>query len=123
MNGICWNRFSLFVFLPLVLAGCMKDSSSQALGTLERDRVTFSATANEIIRELPVKEGSTVKQGDTLVILDSKNQQAVLAHAVAEQSKAEASLLRLTNGERPEDIAAGSTSQSREGSGPINGCG
>ncbi|MGF1739450.1 HlyD family secretion protein [Photobacterium satsumensis] len=84
----------------------MKDSSSQALGTLERDRVTFSATANEIIRELPVKEGSTVKQGDTLVILDSKNQQAVLAHAVAEQSKAEASLLRLTNGERPEDIAA-----------------
>ena len=106
MNGIFCNRFMTFLFLPLLLVGCMKDSSHQALGTLERDRVTFTATASEIIRELPTKEGSVVKQGDVLVKLDSKNQQAVLAHAVAEQSQAEAYLLRLTNGERPEDIAA-----------------
>ncbi|MDF4701982.1 hypothetical protein P3528_25060, partial [Vibrio parahaemolyticus] len=38
--------------------------------------------------------------------LDTKNQEAVLAHAVAEQAKADAYLLKLTNGERPEDIAA-----------------
>ena len=106
MKGSFCVRIIFLLFVPLLLAGCLKDSPSQALGTLERDRVTFSATANEIIRELPVKEGSTVQQGDVLVRLDSKNQQAILAHAIAEQSKAEAYLLRLTNGERPEDIAA-----------------
>ena len=106
MKGSFCVRIIFLLFVPLLLAGCLKNSPRQALGTLERDRVTFSATANEIIRELPVKEGSTVKQGDVLVRLDSKNQQAILAHAIAEQSKAEAYLLRLTNGERPEDIAA-----------------
>lgn len=106
MKGSFCERITIILFFPLLLAGCMREPSSQALGTLERDRVTFSATANEIIRDLPVREGNTVKQGDVLVRLDSKNQQAILAHAIAEQSKAEAYLQRLTNGERPEDIAA-----------------
>jgi len=89
-----------------MLTACSPIEKQKALGTLERDRVTFSATANEIIRQLPVKEGSLVKQGDVLVRLDTKNQQALLAHAIAEQAKADAYLLKLTNGERPEDIAA-----------------
>ncbi|MBE4592946.1 hypothetical protein BOO24_11255 [Vibrio navarrensis] len=100
-------RHLLFATLVLTaLTACSSDSKPQALGTLERDRVTFTATANEIIRELPIKEGSAVAQGDVLVRLDSKNQQAVLARALAEKAKAQASLLKLTNGERPEDIAA-----------------
>ncbi|MBG0755485.1 HlyD family secretion protein [Vibrio cidicii] len=100
-------RHLLFATLVLTaLTACTSDSKPQALGTLERDRVTFTATANEIIRELPVKEGSAVAQGDVLVRLDSKNQQAMLARALAEKAKAQASLLKLTNGERPEDIAA-----------------
>ncbi|HDY7915625.1 TPA: HlyD family efflux transporter periplasmic adaptor subunit [Vibrio vulnificus] len=99
------NRL-ICVWALLALTACTTESTSQALGTLERDRVTFTATANEIIRELPVKEGQMVSQGDVLVKLDSKNQQAVLARALAEQSKAQAYLLKLTNGERPEDIAS-----------------
>ncbi|EPE6900860.1 MULTISPECIES: HlyD family secretion protein [Vibrio] len=89
-----------------LLTACSKDDGQQALGTLERDRVTFTATSNEIIRALPIKEGSQVTEGEVLVQLDTKNQEAVLAHAVAEQAKADAYLLKLTNGERPEDIAA-----------------
>ncbi|WP_070964153.1 HlyD family secretion protein [Vibrio sonorensis] len=100
-------RHILLVLFPLLILGCHQDTSTQALGTLERDRVTFSATAGEIIRELPVKEGEAVNQGQVLVRLDSRNQEAVLAHAVAEQSRAEAYLDKLSNGERPEDIAAG----------------
>ncbi|MGV2987890.1 HlyD family secretion protein [Vibrio sp. E150_011] len=99
---------SFFLVLPLALAllGCQDEEHSKALGTLERDRITFSATGSEIIRALPIREGSTVNTGDVLVKLDTKRQEAILAHAIAEQAKASAYLLRLTNGERPEDIAA-----------------
>ena len=90
----------------VILQGCGSDKGDEALGTLERDRVTFSATSNEIIRALPIKEGSEVKVGDVLVQLDTKNQNAILAHAIANAAKAQAYLLRLTNGERPEDIAS-----------------
>ncbi|MDW2052486.1 biotin/lipoyl-binding protein, partial [Vibrio sp. 977] len=98
--------------IALLSAGS-KDNTHQALGTLKRDRVTFTATSNEIIRALPVKEGSLVSEGEVLVQLDTKNQQAVLAHAVAEQANAGAYLLKFTNGERPEDIVVASARVAR----------
>ncbi|WP_418103170.1 HlyD family secretion protein [Vibrio harveyi] len=100
------KRIILGTFVITLLTACSKDDGQQALGTLERDRVTFSATSSEIIRALPIKEGSQVTEGEVLVQLDTKNQEAILARAVAEQAKADAYLLKLTNGERPEDIAA-----------------
>ncbi|GAB7226632.1 HlyD family efflux transporter periplasmic adaptor subunit [Vibrio rotiferianus] len=100
------KRIILGTLALTLLTACTKDNNQQALGTLERDRVTFTATSSEIIRALPIKEGSQVTEGEVLVQLDTKNQEAVLAHAVAEQAKADAYLLKLTNGERPEDIAA-----------------
>lgn len=96
----------LILLIVILLAGCTPSSGQQALGTIERDRITFTATSNEIIRALPTKEGSQVNVGDVLVKLDDKSQQAILAQAVAQKAKAQAYLLRLTNGERPEDIAA-----------------
>ncbi|EKO3863644.1 HlyD family efflux transporter periplasmic adaptor subunit [Vibrio harveyi] len=100
------KRIILSTFVITLLTACSKDDGQQALGTLERDRVTFTATSSEIIRALPIKEGSQVTEGEVLVQLDTKNQEAILARAVAEQAKADAYLLKLTNGERPEDIAA-----------------
>ncbi|WP_447472043.1 HlyD family secretion protein [Vibrio harveyi] len=100
------KRIILGTFVITLLTACSKDDDQQALGTLERDRVTFTATSSEIIRALPIKEGSQVTEGEVLVQLDTKNQEAILARAVAEQAKADAYLLKLTNGERPEDIAA-----------------
>lgn len=100
------KRIILGTLALTLLTACSKDDGQQALGTLERDRVTFTTTSSEIIRALPIKEGSQVTEGEVLVQLDTKNQEAVLAHAVAEQAKADAYLLKLTNGERPEDIAA-----------------
>ncbi|WP_028108195.1 HlyD family secretion protein [Ferrimonas futtsuensis] len=97
--------FSLFLSLPL-LAACSGDGASMALGTLERDRVILTATANQIVRSTPIAEGSPVHQGDVLVVLDDTQQKAIVARARAEVAKANAYLLRLTNGERPEDIAA-----------------
>ncbi|MGI3027319.1 HlyD family secretion protein, partial [Vibrio cholerae] len=99
--------------LILLLSGCSQDSENQALGTLERDRVTFSATSNEIIRQLPITEGSEVHVGDVLVKLDDASQQAMVAQAIAQRAKADAYLAKLTNGERPEDIAVAQARVSR----------
>lgn len=102
-------RILLPLSLPLVvslLTACQPDNRGMALGTLERDRVLLTATANEIVRALPVAEGSRVEEGSLLVQLDDRRQQAVLARARAEEASAMAALARMTNGERPEDIAA-----------------
>ncbi|EOW6614565.1 HlyD family secretion protein [Vibrio fluvialis] len=99
--------------LILLLSGCSQDSENQALGTLERDRVTFSATSNEIIRQLPITEGREVHVGDVLVKLDDASQQAMVAQAIAQRAKADAYLAKLTNGERPEDIAVAQARVSR----------
>ncbi|GAB6260001.1 HlyD family secretion protein [Photobacterium sp. R1] len=100
------GNWGIAVMIALLLTGCNRASNSQALGTLERDRITLTATATEIIRVMPVEEGQPVKAGEVLVRLDTTRQAAVLAQAKAQQVKAEAYLLRLTNGERVEDIAA-----------------
>ncbi|WP_158120719.1 HlyD family secretion protein [Vibrio metoecus] len=99
------QSFSIAALFVLLLSACTPEVPPQALGTLERDRITFSATSNEIIRELPKDEGAFVKVGDVLVKLDTRTQSALLNQAMAQQAKAQASLSKLTNGERPEDLA------------------
>ena len=67
----------------LLLASCANKSTNEALGTLERDRIVLKATANEIILEQPVPEGTKVTAGTLLVQLDDTRQQAVVARAQA----------------------------------------
>ena len=90
----------------VIACGCDTQPPAQALGTIERDRVTLTATSSEVITHLPIREGEQVQIGDVLVQLDTRKQKTVLAKAKSEQAKASAYLLRLTNGERPQDIAA-----------------
>jgi HlyD family secretion protein len=106
-------RFAFISLIVLSILGCDQNAPSQALGTLERDRVILTATANEIVRELPIKEGQYIEKGDVLVKLDTTQQHAILARAKADEAKADAYLLRLTNGERVEDIAAAQAQLSR----------
>lgn len=76
-----------------------------ALGVLARDRVALTATASEIVVDLPVAEGTAVTAGDTLVQLDPTLQNAKLSLAQAELEKAQATLLKLRVGPREEEIA------------------
>ncbi len=91
--------------LPAVLDRCSASDTSVALGVLARDRVALTATASEIIVDLPVAEGSVVMAGDTLVQLDPTLQTAKLNLAQAELEKAKATLLKLQVGPREEEIA------------------
>lgn len=76
-----------------------------ALGTLERDRVALTATAAEVLVDLPVAQGSPVTPGTVLARLDPTQQQAVVNQARAEVQKARANLEKLQNGAREEEIA------------------
>jgi HlyD family secretion protein len=101
-------RLLSVIVIALLLQACSGESANQALGTLERDRIILKATANEIILQQPVPEGTMVTAGTLLVQLDDARQQAIVARATAEVRQAEAVLEELRNGARPEDIAAAS---------------
>jgi HlyD family secretion protein len=97
--------------LPALLAGffltgCTGEVPRMALGTLEQDRITLSATAGEIITAEPVSEGATVQAGDLLVQLDDTLQQAAIRRTEAEIAAQQALLEKLQNGPRPQEIAA-----------------
>jgi len=90
----------------LCLCACTGDNADEALGTLERDRIIHKATANEIIVDQPIPEGTMVSKGSLLVQLDDRRQKAVVARAEAELARANAQLEELRNGARAEDVAA-----------------
>ncbi|WP_339672368.1 HlyD family efflux transporter periplasmic adaptor subunit [Dasania marina] len=94
------------VLVFLVITGCDNAANNIALGTLERDRIAHTATANEIIVALPIPQGSVVKQGMLLVKLDDQLQKAQLAIAAANVAKAEANLEKLRHGARKEELAS-----------------
>lgn len=100
------TRLSLAIVAPALIAGCLDTEQPLALGTLERDRVALTATAAEIVLELPVAEGSPVTKGTLLVQLDDRQQHAEVERAKAQVAQAEAHLQQLRNGPRDQDIAA-----------------
>lgn len=83
-----------------------EENAHLALGTLERDRVTLSATAPEIITSQPVAEGSAVTKGTLLVQLDDVLQKASIQKVEADIAQQEANLEKLRNGVRTEEITA-----------------
>ena len=54
----------------VILAACDGRPQDIALGTLERDRIAHTATTNEVVTALPVKQGGLVTKGTVLVKLD-----------------------------------------------------
>ncbi len=90
----------------VLLSGCDNDGQNIALGTLERNRIAHTATANEVVVELPVTQGSLVTKGTVLVRLDDTLQSAQVSKAKAEVAQARANLEKLRNGARKEDVAA-----------------
>ncbi|MDN4502381.1 HlyD family efflux transporter periplasmic adaptor subunit [Alteromonadaceae bacterium BrNp21-10] len=101
MRFVCITLLSIFT-----LTGCNETSHSVALGTLERDRIALTATANEVITALPVQAGSLVTAGTVLVTLDDTLQSAQVEKAKAELAMAQANLEKLRHGARVEEVAS-----------------
>lgn len=90
----------------VILTACDGHPQNIALGTLERDRIAHTATTNEVVTELPVKQGSQVTKGTVLVKLDETLQTAQVNKAAAQVAQAEAHLEKLRSGAREEEVAA-----------------
>ena len=98
-------RYNLFVIL-ILLSACNQRPANIALGTLERDRIAHTATANEVVTALPIPQGSMVTKGNLLVQLDNTLQKANVTKAEAEVAQAEANLEKLRSGARIEEVDA-----------------
>ena len=101
----CTKVLSVMV-LSLLLIACGQSNSGLIPGTLERDRVTLTAPASEVITALPVKEGAPITTGQVLVQLNNTKQSATLKKVIAVEQEAKITLEKLLNGERDEDIQA-----------------
>jgi HlyD family secretion protein len=91
--------------LFLFLTACEQNSESMALGTLERARISHSATTNEVVIALPVAQGEQVSEGTVLVQLDDTQQKAQVLRSSAEVTQARVTLEKLRAGAREEEIA------------------
>ncbi|TLU61292.1 HlyD family efflux transporter periplasmic adaptor subunit [Thalassotalea litorea] len=101
-------RQTLVCIFAFFLIACEPRQSHVALGTLERDRIAHTATINEVLIDLPVAQGSLVAKGTVLAKLDDTAQKAEVARSHADVAEAMASLDKLRNGAREEEVAAAS---------------
>ena len=92
------------LILTAACAGIKNKSEIQASGTIEAREVNVSARVSGQVREIRIEEGSRVKTGDILVLLDHDSLDIQLRQAQAGVTLAEAQLNLLRLGARPEDL-------------------
>jgi HlyD family secretion protein len=89
--------FTLCTAAALTLLSCSKSTGSAAVrasGTIEATEVDVAAQVTGQVRELLVGEGSNVKQGDTLALLDHVPAEASISQARANLALAQANARR-----------------------------
>ena len=100
-------------FIALLNIGCGSGNdknSIEATGTIETVDVVLSSKTNGEIKELRINEGERVKQGDTVLIIDTETLQLQLRQQESGAAMSHAQLDLLRNGARKEDIALAASS-------------
>ncbi len=101
MRSTCFT-----IFAAVTLFGCDRGRPYLLPGTIERDRIEISAETTDPITERRVREGQTVKLGDTLILQDTSIARAQLDGAQADIAQRQAQLSERTAGARAENRAA-----------------
>jgi HlyD family secretion protein len=99
--------WTLFLVLPALLAsGCSSGdkNSVEASGTIEGTDVNVGTEVAGRVQNVRVDEGSLVKQGDTLLIIDDTEYQIQLRQATANLESYEAAYRLALAGSREEDV-------------------
>ncbi len=108
MNFIQSSKKKYFLISFLVLFfGCSSSDDEQILasGTIETTEVTINAKVGGQVLKLFVDEGSDVKMGDTLAIIDRSDLEIQLEQAKANLHAEEAQYKLIVQGTREEDVA------------------
>ncbi|QLH53997.1 MAG: hypothetical protein CH6_2563 [Candidatus Kapaibacterium sp.] len=100
------KKIIVLLLLSLTLSCSHQNSKGfiEASGIIEATEILISSKVNSQVLNLLVDEGSDVRKGDTLAILDSENYQYQYEQALASESSAKAQLELLRKGARIEDI-------------------
>jgi len=100
------KKFYILMIVGL-LSSCAEESQDGVLqGYVEGRQLNLAPRAAGILTTLNVLEGDKVSSGTLLFSVDSERAQAKLDEAVAASAAAEAQLLNLQKGGRPEEIRA-----------------
>lgn len=96
----------VFLFIILSLLGCSNSDDNEifASGTIEAVEVTIAAKVGGEILKLNVDEGTYVKKGDTLALIDHSDFDIQLKQAKANADAAEAQYKMAVRGSRQEDL-------------------
>ncbi len=98
------KQISFIFFLILLTTACKPNSTPQALGVIEKDRVTLMAKASESLKAVYVQEGDWVEEGQLLLEFDTTKQELIVKKAQANVQALKAQLLKLEQGAQIEDI-------------------
>ncbi|HTK82727.1 MAG TPA: efflux RND transporter periplasmic adaptor subunit [Bacteroidota bacterium] len=100
-------RSLLLLAALFFVAGCSKDDKNNitASGTIEGTETTIAAEVAGKIKDLRADEGTRVKTGDTLLVIDDTDFQIQLRQALANEDAAVAQYKLTVEGPRKEDIA------------------
>jgi HlyD family secretion protein len=95
-----------FALLTLLVSGCGNNHQGkiEASGTLEATEVKVSSKVPGQVELIRIEEGSAVKPGDTLVILDRSTLELQWKQAQAGYEASDAQYRLLVNGARSEDL-------------------
>ncbi len=100
-----WTAQSVLLILILTASCSGGDSGDiSASGTIEATEVRVASKVGGEVRRLSFEEGSAVRQGDTLAVIDHATLDLQLRQAEAGVALSDAQLRLLLNGARPEDI-------------------
>ena len=101
------TKLNIAIVLICVLAGCSATEPSlmRVTGTIEGTTVGVGSRVGGRIAEVAVKEGDAVTQGQLLLKLECSEQEAAVGLAKAKLAQAKATLEKLENGARPEELS------------------
>jgi len=99
-------KYFLLACTAWAIIGCSGNNGSDisASGTIEGTDINIGTEVSGKIKDVLVDEGSRVRTGDTLVIIDDVEYQIQLRQAIANRESFEASYRLAVEGSRKEDI-------------------
>lgn len=100
------SKTLILVTLLGTISGCAGNSGNkiEASGIIEGTDINIGSEVSGKVKQVCVEEGTKVKAGDTLVVIDDADYQIQLRQALANQNAAEAQYRLALEGSRKEDI-------------------
>ncbi|MAM72480.1 secretion protein HlyD [uncultured Tistrella sp.] len=88
-----------------LVSGAASDARLVLYGNVDIREVALAFRQGGRVAEMAAEEGDAVQAGDVVAVLDDRPLRDAAARAEAERAQAQASLDRLRNGNRPQEIA------------------